>query len=243
MKAKYLFTFLFVFLVSGCATNTPKAQHQNFAQFSKNVERPKVVLLPMDISVYELGVSNMELVPDWTEQGHEVIRNIVESKLKGHFGIEYLGKPDLNQQDADIVDAHVELYYPVVSAEIVHQTVEAWKPRRGKVESTLGPGLQFLKQKTGADLAVFVSGDDVISSGGRVATMMFAAVWGVAIPMGHSYLNLGIVDLETGDVLWNENAVSGSYTFLEHKDMKSSLDSIFSHFPEFLSNEKLAAAE
>mgnify|MGYP000167716240 FL=1 len=245
MKARILsFTLvLSALFLTGCATSVHKGQHHQLPQFTENVERPKVILMPMDISVYELGVTNTELVPEWTENARTIVRNEVSNILQNNPNLTYLGRPELTDEQVDLVDAHTSLYYPVVSAEFIHQRAEAWKHRRDKIESSIGPGLAFLREQTGADIAVFVSGDDFISSGERVATAFLAAAFYVSIPLGHSFLNVGIVDLETGDILWNNNAISGSFSLVDKEDVTSSMATIFSEFPQFGQKAVVASAE
>jgi hypothetical protein len=44
---------------------------------------------------------------------------------------------------------------------------DAWSHKRKEFDYTLGPSLAFLKKKTGANAAIVLVGDDVISSGGE----------------------------------------------------------------------------
>lgn len=68
---------------------------------------------------------------------------------------------------------------------------------------SLGPGLGALTASTGADYALFILTEDHYASAGRkVASILAAGLFGVAVPTGLHIGYAGLVDLRTGDVVW-----------------------------------------
>ena len=84
----------------------------------------------------------------------------------------------------------------------------AWKHKREHFDYTLGPGLVYLQQKANADTALMVVGLDRVSSSGRKGTAVVAALFGVSIPLGSSNLVVGMIELESGDLLWTNSEFS-----------------------------------
>lgn len=86
----------------------------------------------------------------------------------------------------------------------------AWHFKAEHFDYTLGDGLGFLKEKYDLDAGLIISGEDVVSSSGRKTTAVLGAMFGVAIPLGHSILMGGLVDFRTGDLLWLNHVVSAA---------------------------------
>jgi hypothetical protein len=84
----------------------------------------------------------------------------------------------------------------------------AWSFKSEHFDYTLGSGLSFLKTRYGVDAGLIILGEDVVTTGGRKAMAFLAAAGGVYIPLGHSMLVGGLVDFETGDLLWLNHVVS-----------------------------------
>ena len=85
---------------------------------------------------------------------------------------------------------------------------------------------------------MFVVGADNISSGGRkaamVATAIFAALIGVyVVPVGApAFVSTGVVDLESGDILWlNYDLSVGSRDLRDAGDAAKMVSNIFDEFP------------
>ena len=53
-----------------------------------------------------------------------------------------------------------------------------------------------------------VVGLDRVSSSGRKGTAVVAALFGVSIPLGSSNLVVGMIELESGDLLWTNSEFS-----------------------------------
>lgn len=107
----------------------------------------------------------------------------------------------------------------------------AWEHKRTRFDYTLGSGLAFLKEKTGADGAIVIVGEDLVSSAERKATAIVAALVGVAVPLGQSVILVGVVDLATGGLLWLHHTSSQHYDLKDYDAAKSMLAEIFGAYP------------
>jgi hypothetical protein len=197
----------------------------------------KLIALPLSIKVKEMSAGGIrEEVGPWTQtaEGHIISSMRSGKPFAGKFDLIPLGALFADQQAK--VDEHVTLFGVVAGSAMAHTMINpvetAWQPKAKRFDYTLGPGLAFLRETTGADYALVLFGEDVISSGGRKAAFVAAALFGVGIPLGHSFMLAGIVELQSGDIIWLNYAFSpGSGTFRERADVDSILSELFADYP------------
>lgn len=67
-------------------------------------------------------------------------------------------------------------------------TQAAWAHKHHEFDYTVGPGLAFLRDETGADAALIVLGTDFISSAGRKAAFFSRLALGVIMPLGQAFM-------------------------------------------------------
>ncbi|MGB5260023.1 MAG: hypothetical protein WBO34_05800, partial [Gammaproteobacteria bacterium] len=73
---------------------------------------------------------------------------------------------------------------------------------------------------------------DVVTTAGRKTTAFVGAMFGIAIPLGHSVLIAGLVDFSTGDLLWMNHEVSTGGTDLRDADSCRELaDRLMKEYP------------
>lgn len=191
-------------LMASAAVAAMSATHPALSQ---NLEaRPKkVVLLPPQVFVFELSAGGVPTrMSDWeaTARGNltaAATRLARESRL-----FELVPTPQLTTAELDQLDAHIGLYDRVAQSVFIYGRGEqaAWAHKKNEFDYTVGPGLAFLREQTGADAALIVLGSDFISSGGRKAAFAAGLLLGIVMPLGQSFITAGVVDLTTGDVQW-----------------------------------------
>lgn len=168
----------------------------------------RVLLVPPEVNVVEVTVGGIgEKDAEWSRQAAD---NLLAS-LRGHVSkgdlFELVPMPELTQEEKDAVDAHRAMFELVAASasEYALSTHTFWKERAAKLHYTVGPGLGFLARKSGADAALFISAEDAVSTGGRLAVLVATVfMFGMpAITPGYSYLAAGIVDLSSGNLLWH----------------------------------------
>lgn len=191
--------------------------HYTMLEANGPIKHRKVIVLPVEVEVAELTAGGItEVVPKWSESAKEHVTNALANFIRDNSDLEVVRSVPLTKSQKKIVEEHVALYKQVAFA--AQQTTspinaKAWKHKLSKFDYTLGSGLKFLAD-SGADTAVVVYGEDYISSGGRQALFLAAAVAGVSIQLGHTFLHIGVVDLKTGNLLWT------NYLFNTTSDMR-----------------------
>jgi hypothetical protein len=229
--------FLLLFLTA-CNTTTHRVHHTQLNKTQpKNAVYP-VLLMPVDISVKEMSASGLtQEVGSWSKEakGH------VEQAIADHDGalgrLRPMNLPPLTEEEQQLVEQYTALYDTVAGSALIYSRIlggtPAWKHKVDHFDYTLGPGLAFLADKTGVERALFITGEDTISTGGRkVMFVLAAALGGVAIQMGNTVLVAGVVDLRTGDLHWIDSAFSNSAATLRNpEDVHSLFNGLFDSFP------------
>jgi len=214
-------TILISFLI-GCGGGSRHKVHYTLVENQRSVPK-KIVLLPVDVRVNEISAGGAtEEVGEWSEKAKQNILNSVKTEVSKNNKFLIVEMAQLSEKETSVVEEHVALYERVyLSANYAASpaTGPDWKDKVKKFEYSLGEGMSFLQEKTGADAALILVGQDHVSSDGRKAAIFLAAMAGVSIPLGHSFLTAGIVDLNSGDVLWIDHTFSGG-----NKDMREASD-------------------
>jgi hypothetical protein len=224
-------TLLFSLALSGCVTSFHKGQHEQFENSLSQEGVKKVLLVPADIQIFELGVSETEEVPEWTAQGQQMVDKVLLHRFSDYSKFALTAELSLAPEDQELLDEYNELLYPVINAESTRIRNPAWNVEGSSTKTTLGPGLKFMKDRYGVDYIVFASGQDYISSKGRKAAAVVGAIFGVGIQMGFSYLSVGVVETETGNLLWNNLVFSQEVGFLEEDEVQKAVTASLQTFP------------
>jgi hypothetical protein len=162
----------------------------------------KVVLLPVEFTVYQLGVAGPEAVPDWTSAARENLNEALKSALQGRAGLEIVPLPALTEPEQKTLDAHIGVARLVVY-EGSHMGGKVWATRRADFDRQLGPGLAWLGERSGADYGVLVAGSQYEQSGGLVFAQVLAAASGFIVsPGGGTNISTALINLVTGEVTW-----------------------------------------
>jgi hypothetical protein len=223
--------------LTGCNTIPTHKVHYSVLE-NNELEKPKrILLLPMDVKVSEFTAGGLtEEVESWTKLAEQLINQ--ELRARGHAlsDYEFVEMPTLTQEEQATLEQHLALLDTlggnVLSLGLAPGGAQAWEPKMKHFDYTIGDGLAFLKERTGADMALMIYGNDLVSSEGRKAAFIFAAAFGVGIPMGHAILVGGMLDLESGDVLWLNHEVSvADITLREPEGVKTLLGGLFSDYP------------
>ena len=233
-------------VLSGCATTRHKL-HYTMKEEPKREVPLKVVMLPSDVTMQERSAGGvLEEVPEWSKLANTNTNEAIFSVAMKDKNIELIKLPALTEKEKAVMDEHIALYDVVAgSAQLLSLSGgPEWQSKLNKFDYTLGGGLDFLRKKTGADAALFLVGEDVVASSGRIATVIFAAMFGVGIQAGHSFLSSGLVDLKTGDILWLDYSVSvGAKDLREPEDAVALVKDLLQNYPTKDNLKTLVTAE
>lgn len=210
IRPRLAFTVLaaLILVLHGCAT-APAAYRVHYSLYWEPVRAaPKtIVLLPVDIKVSEISAGGVvEEVPAWTEQAISNVKRGITAYAAQKADLKVFSFPRVARSERKIVEEYLALY-DVVAGNAYRMTTiggPGWKHKVDHFDYTLGPGLRFLKTRTGADAGLMVIGRHQIATGGRVAASVLAVLFaGAYVPATTSnFLTMGVVDFETGDILW-----------------------------------------
>lgn len=191
----------------------------------------KVLIMPPDIELFTLSAGGLaEPRADWTADANRFFREAMLTKKKS------LGVPviEADEKQVDDVAEFNSLHAAVASAIVLHY----YGPRNmrlptkeGYMNWSMGESVRAVKEKTGADYALFTWIRDSYASGGRVATAAFFAVLGVGIPMGVQQGYASLVDLKTGQIVWFNRLRSGRGEMREAEKAARTLDWLLGDFP------------
>ncbi len=187
-----------------------------------------------DVQVRELTASGaQEKVPQWGEQASAGVRAAVEGVLAQRSDFKVSPLPALTEQEQEALDDFLAAYWVVGQTAhlMMNYGGSPWEHRRTKFDYTLGEGLPWLREKTGADAIVVALGDDVVSSGGRVAITVLAAAAGVGLQGGRSIISFGVVDLRNGNISWLHYDQSGIRDLKNPDSAKVMTQSVFESLP------------
>ena len=228
-----------VIALTACQTSPHHRIHNSVIDQPQTLQASsmRLLVLPLSVKVKEMSAAGIQdEVGEWTREANT---HILESLQSGHphnhrFELHKLG--ELSSEEDAIVEEHVALFDAVAGSALAHTMLppvaKAWQPKVEHFDYTLGPGLAFLADKTGADKALIVFGEDVISTGGRKAAFIVAAAFGVGIPMGHSFMIAGLVDLKSGDILWMDYTFSAmDKTYRKRGHVDEVLTELFTDYP------------
>jgi hypothetical protein len=168
-----------------------------------------------------------EEVFEWSRKAEENIRSaLLVSRGSGNdcCVTRVVDSSSLTPGERERLEEHLALFSTVAANALWLDLPgnSAWRLKSEHFDYTLGSGLSFLKTSYGVDAGLIILGEDVVSSGGRKAMAVLGATVGVGVPIGHSILVGGLVDFETGDLLWLNRTVS--YGGADLRDPASCLD-------------------
>jgi hypothetical protein len=162
----------------------------------------KVLLVPVEFSVYEQGLNTREIVADWTEAARANLATAATEVLGERAGLQLVPMPVLEPAEQEALHEHLALVKLVV-LQASSMSGSAWNRRKPDFDRRLGDGLQFLREKSGADFVILIDGSQVKQSGGSVFTQIaLAGILGVGVPGGGTYLSSSLIDLVAGEVKW-----------------------------------------
>lgn len=153
---------------------------------------------------------------EWTEQARANIQASL-TELQSQLGNSVVAAPEAYGADAQILQEHMALFAAVSQAVIEYQFFAGnrlpTKKRDNKnevFEWSLGPGVAALPGAAAADYGLFIYNKDEYGSTGRKILQVVAIMGGVGVKSGEHVGYAGLVDLQTGDLLWlNADAAMG----------------------------------
>lgn len=238
MSLRYFFA-LAALLMAGLlapahAGDTPHWVHYRLLNGQAKLPK-KVVVIPVSIRMYEVTAGGVEEeVRDWSTQAEANVHKAVSALLAKKAGIEEVAMPRLSPAERASIDEHMALYKLV--ANTVPNSGLRHKLRR--FDYGIGPGLNAVLARTGADAVLMVYGNDYASTAGRKTKAVLGKIpivnifTGGEVELGHSFVHLGFIDLKSGDLLWMSSEFrQGASDLREYDDAEDLITAIFKWYP------------
>lgn len=221
-------TLVLVFL-SGCAASTTVKQIDRLDAVDE--EKPRVLVMTPDVKYYLLTAGGVpQPHGDWTDAAR---RNFAEALVQfaDARGTDLVQIPESNELDE--VQVSYQKLYSAVGMTIIqnHFGPSRLPTKQGSFDWSLGPGVQELGQRYGADYALFSFYRDYQASGGRVAFALLAAAAGVAVPMGAEQGFAALVDLHSGDIVWFNMVNAGAGELRDPGGAHATVQGLFADLP------------
>ena len=237
-KSRNLFSILTVFcilMLQGCVVPERPRTHVSLDQGAGwRYAGSRFVIAPVEAKMFEITVSGaLEERPDWSEQSKIMIRRAARDQLRKLFRMNTALWPTLSESEQEVLDEHIALYRLLSQSRNISISLSPdWNQRFYEQDMCLGTGLSFLSHKSGADIMIFLTGEQARSTSGRVAMMIFAAAMGVTMPTGQSYLGMAAIDLRTGNVLWHNGAIHPTFNLNKLSGADSMMELVLGKFSE-----------
>lgn len=194
----------------------------------------RVLVLPVDFDVLEMSASGMvEPVPAETVQAEEALTTATMKVLRFTKRFQIIDMPVMSDAERELLKEHLALYKLTAfnAAQMIRLGGPTWKDKQKNFDYSIGDGLKFLVERSGADAAVVVAGAQLNSSGGRVAMFILLAAAGVAIPLGGAQGSVGVIDLNTGNIKWLEERTGTKGDIKDQKGAEMTMMNMVGNYP------------
>lgn len=212
---------LLVLLPIGAAAQSSLAEG-----FSKLPPGARIVLMPIDVELYELSSGgSLEPRADWTDAAAAYINKALLGSSIG-AGV----KPMPGEMDSP-VKKFIQLHRAVSSAVVIHHYGSLRLPTKRGLDWSLGAEAAWLADRADADYALFLWVRDSYASAVRKATIAVAAAVGLPVFGGAQQGYASLVELKSGRIVWFNRVSRMSGDLREESAAQETLDALLADFP------------
>lgn len=178
-------------------------------------KQAKIIVFRPDVQVGSLHTGGVdEPNADWTALARTNMQTAFDAAAEAReANLTFLGDPE--GENAKVLNDFRGLFQIVSTEAMSHALFFDRLPTKKimlatptdkvkwKFDWSLGADAKKLKEVTGADYAMFIYTHDAYGDTGRkVAQLLMAGMFGAYVPAGVHIGYAGLVDLETGDMVW-----------------------------------------
>lgn len=184
----------------------------------------KVLLLASEIKIVTIGLGSTEEASDDSARMTDATDAELRRILASSSVFKLLDMPTLSGDEQALLKQHVALY-KIEADEAYACKVRGgvWKQMIDNFDYSIGTGLAFLKQRSGADYGLVVFGGDGESTGANLF---------LGNRRGRNHLFAGLVDLATGNVVWLQHDDHNSANFTTKNNMELFVDALIQSYPD-----------
>jgi len=188
--------------LAGCVTQSKT----HVAELRRAAPVPKILLMPLDVELMEMNLGGVyEPKPEWTEAARTLMLDELRAE-NGRLGFALLE----HERDFTGTPAEVELaeqiskLHAVVGRSIrTHRRLMHLPSLGEEPHWSLGEEVRVLRERTGADYALFIFVRDSYASQARKVAMVAGLAMGAVLMGGLQEGFASLVDLKTGEVVWH----------------------------------------
>lgn len=217
-------------LLAGAAAQAGETPSPNLAPgFTARAADSKLLILPADMELFSISAGGVqEPRADWTDAAQK------------HFRTAVAAQKALGEQRMEISEAQLDefaqvlaLHRAVAESVWIHHVMGGLKlpTKDGRLDWSLGPVVQPLREKTGADYALFFWVRDSYASSERKMTMLAMALMGSFMVGGNQAAYASLVDLHTGRIVWFNNIDRMWGDLREAQPAAETVESLLKGFP------------
>jgi hypothetical protein len=139
----------------------------------------------------------------------------------------------LDEKDLDELSEVNALHGAVAQSVFLHHMMGIMRlpTKNDSLDWSMGEGVQLLREKTGADYALFTWIRDSYASAERKAAMVAMAIFGVGLVGGSQVGYASLVDLKTGRVVWFNDLRRASGDLREAGNAAETVEALLRSFP------------
>lgn len=187
-------------LLSAGAAPAQEAAPRHLAPgFSARPAASSLLVLPPDIELYSISAGGVvEPRQDWTHAAQKHFLDALAQQRQLGAKVRRMTPEELDE-----FAQLAALHRAVADAISMHHEGGAKLPTKdGRLDWSLGEAVRPLRERTGADYALFTWMRDSYASGERKATIVAMALLGGITLGGQQVGHASLVDLQTGRVVW-----------------------------------------
>jgi hypothetical protein len=220
-------------LVSALLSGPTYGQSKNLAPgFETLTKSAKVVVMPADIELFLVSAGGIpEPKADWSAAASKYFKSALQEKKKS-LGVVTV---ELSEKDADELAEINSLHAAIANSIALHHfgpSMLHLPTKAGRLDWSMGDPVRVIKEKTGADYALFSWIRDSYASSERIAATVVLALVGIGLAPGGMQIGYAsLVDLNTGQVVWFNRLQRGRGDLREAEKATETLEALLDQFP------------
>jgi hypothetical protein len=165
-------------------------------------QRVAAIAMPIDFSVVSAGIKGAELQLESTAQAKDKLEHSLELAFIRIGTFQRVPLPPMSPEETAGFNEQLALVRIAVLARAGEVLGSAPFDRvEEPPDYSIGPGLAFLAERSGAEQLVYLFGKKYVASGGRAALALALAPIAM-VPTKNTELGAAVVELRTGRIAW-----------------------------------------
>ena len=199
--------------------------------FTSRPAASRLVVIPADMELFSISAGGLtEPRADWTEAAQANFSKALALQSRRLGANTTALRPDQLDEFGEIAALH----RAVADAVYLHHAGQTMKlpTKNGQLQWSLGDAVRPLKDKTGADYALFTWVRDTYASNERKAALVAMALLGAISPAGEQVGHASLVDLNTGRIVWFNDIHRFWGDLRDSQTATETVDALLEGFPQ-----------